>query len=80
MSGIAKKEQHEQEREIYQARHEAGLQSLRAWLFRRRDEIAESWMELTGEELSRLQGEAKLIKKQLKMIDVGPTIKGDATS
>jgi hypothetical protein len=35
-------------------------------------------MELTGDDLIQLQGEARRIKKLIKMIDQGPTIKGAA--
>ena len=72
---ISKSERYEQESAIFQYRTEAGLQKLREWLFTRRDVINDKWMELEGDELIRWQGEAKLIKRQIKLLDQGPTIK-----
>ena len=63
---------------IFQLRSEPGLQEMRKWLFWKRDDIGEKWTELEGTDLLKLQGEARLVKKLIKMIDVGPTIKGEA--
>ena len=75
---ISKSEQHAQEVAIFQYRAEAGLQKMREWLFARRDAINEQWMELIGDELLQMQGEAKLVKRQIKLLDQGPIIKETA--
>lgn len=63
---------------IFSLRSESGIQEIRKWLYARRDKISDSWMEKEGDELLQLQGEARGIKKLIRMIDVGPTIKGVA--
>lgn len=75
---IAKHEQHEREGEIFSLRHEPGLQRLRQWLFDQQQILNARWPDAAGEELTRLQGEAKMIQKQLKLLDKGPTIKPEA--
>lgn len=72
---VSKAERYEQEATIFACRTEAGLLKLRDWLYARRDEINERWMDLAGEELIKVQGEAKLLKRQIKLLDQGPTIK-----
>lgn len=74
---IAKQEQYEHEQAVFQYRVEAGLQAMRAWLFARREGINKLWPTLEGESLTRLQGEARLINRQIEMIDAGPRIKGE---
>jgi hypothetical protein len=59
---------------IFTLRHEPGLQEIRTWLFWKRDDITDRWTELEGNDLLKLQGEARLVKKMIKMIDQGPTI------
>ena len=73
MSNIAKQEEFEQLRIIFQCRHEAGVQMLRAWLFDQQKRINSQWLGLVGDDLTRLQGEGKTVAKLIKMIDVGPT-------
>ena len=72
---IVKPEQHEQELTIFACRHEVGLQALREWLFARRDDINKNWPGMLGEELVRLQGEAKTVAKLIRLIDLGPSVK-----
>ena len=62
---------------IFTLRGEPGLQEMRKWLYWKRDDIADRWTELSGDELLKLQGEARLVKKQIKMLDHGPTLKGE---
>lgn len=73
----AKQDQYDNEVAVFQYRAEAGLQALRAWLFARREGINKLWPTLEGESLTRLQGEAKLINRQIELIDAGPRIKGE---
>ena len=75
---ISKPEKHANEVAIFSYRAEAGLQEMRKWLYGRRDEIAEKWIDLTGDELTQMQGEARSIRKQIKMIDQGPVNKETA--
>lgn len=63
---------------IFALRSEPGVQEMRKWLFWKRDDITDKWPELTGDDLTQLQGEARLVKKMIKMIDQGPQIKGAA--
>jgi hypothetical protein len=70
-----KEAQHTQELEIFSYRAEAGLQVLKAWLYRERDRVNQSWPNLVAEDLSRAQGEAKCITRLIKLIEIGPTIK-----
>jgi hypothetical protein len=67
--------QYAQEVEIYSYRAEAGLQTLKAWLYRERDRVNQSWPNMIGEDLSRAQGEAKFITRTIRLIESGPTIK-----
>ena len=63
---------------IFTLRGEPGLQEMRKRLFAYRDDIADKWTELEGNDLLRLQGEARVVKRLIKMVDQGPTIKGVA--
>ena len=71
-------EKHANELAIYALRGEPGLQEMRKWLFAKRDDIGDRWTELEGNDLLKLQGEARLVKRVIKMIDQGPQIKGAA--
>jgi hypothetical protein len=66
---ISKPERHDQELKIFGLRHEAGVQAVRDWLYRERDEINMRWPAQTGEDLVRLQGEAKRVAQMIKVID-----------
>ena len=72
---ITKSEQHAQEVAVFLMRNEQGLQSLRAWLYGRRDQINRDWPGQVGDELVQLQGAAKEVAKLIRMIDIGPSIK-----
>ena len=72
---VVKEEQYKSELAVFQMRNEGGLQSLRAWLYARRDRINQDWPGQEGEELIRLQGAAKEVAKLIRMLDVGPTIR-----
>ncbi len=63
---------------IFTMQSEPGLQEMRKWLYWKRDDVADRWTELEGNDLLKLQGEARLVKKLIKMIDHGPMIKGVA--
>lgn len=72
---IAKEAQHQNEVALHQLRFEGGVQAARAWLIERQAEIHLRWPDMTGDDLMRMQGEAKLIARLLRLIDHGPTIK-----
>ena len=75
---IVKQERHENEATVFACRAEAGLQSMRAWLFARREETNKKWISSNDAmEVARLQGEAGLVNKLIDMIDQGPKIKGE---
>ena len=71
---LTKYERFETEHQIFQTRVETGLQAMRSWLFARREEINLKWPGMIAEDLTRMQGEALLVNRLIKMIDVGPTI------
>ena len=72
---IAKAEQHEQEARIHACRSEAGLAAMYAWLCTRRDALNAKWPTAVGEELLQMQGEARVLAKQIRLIEQGPSIK-----
>jgi len=72
----AHEDRHANEIAIYTLRSEPGLQEMRKWLYAKRDEISDKFMELGMDDLPKMQGEARLVKKMIKMIDQGPQIKG----
>lgn len=72
---INRQEQHEAEMKVFQLRHEIGMQSMRALLMLRRDEINKTWPDASGDALLKLQGEAQCVQKMLKVIEHGPAIK-----
>lgn len=75
---ILKQEQHEAEVMIHGSQHEAGVQSMHKWLMGRQEWINKEWIGLVGEDLIRMQGEARAVARMVKLIEVGPTIKGAA--
>ncbi|MCR4302135.1 MAG: hypothetical protein NUV51_11030 [Sulfuricaulis sp.] len=72
---VVKEEQHKLEVATFQMRNEGGVQSLRALLYMRRDQINKIWPGQEGEALVRLQGAAQEVAALIKMIDIGPSIK-----
>jgi hypothetical protein len=72
---IVKQERHERELAVFAARTDAGAQAIRLWLYHRRDEVNAAWPTASGDELLQLQGEAKHIARQIRLIEQGPTIK-----
>ena len=74
MAIVARAEQHRLEQAVFQLRFEGGLQAMRSWLLERQAEIHRQWYELSGDDLHRMQGEAQLIGRQLKILDIAPTI------
>lgn len=72
---IVKPEQHKNELDVFLCRNEGGIQAMRSWLYSRRERINTEWIGMVGDELTREQGEARLVAKLIRMIDDGPTIK-----
>lgn len=72
---VTKQERHEQELNITRSRHEAGVIAVHKWLCRERDEINARWFDKSGEDLLRLQGEAKHVARLIRVVEQGPTIK-----
>ena len=72
---ITKQERHQQELDITRSRHEPGIIAVHKWLCRERDDITARWFDKSGEDLVRLQGEAKIIARLIRVIEQGPTIK-----
>ena len=71
---LSKEERFKQEHTIFQSRSDPGLQSMRAWLYDRQAEVNSKWPNMSGEDLTRLQGEAGLLARLVKLIDKGPSI------
>lgn len=71
---VSKSEQHEQERIIFATRADPGMQAMRSWLFARRDKLNADWPGMVDNDLTRLQGEARLVARLIKMIDFGPLV------
>lgn len=76
---LTKQERHQQELDINRSRHEAGIVAAHKWLCRERDEINTRWPDKSGEDLIRLQGEAKRIAQLIRVIETGPTIKSEGS-
>lgn len=50
---------------------------MRGLIIARRDAVNTAWIDSAGEELLQYQGEARSLRKLLRMIDDGPTNKGE---
>lgn len=75
---IAHEERFKNEAAIFSLRAEVGMQEVRKWLYAKRDDITDKWVDLAGDDLIQLKGEARVIRRMIKMIDQGPTTKGEA--
>ncbi|MBT9176542.1 MAG: hypothetical protein DDT20_00861 [Firmicutes bacterium] len=75
---ISKPERFEQEKTIFAQRMEPGLQALRAWAYDRLGEINLRWPHARGEDLTELQGSAQFVLKLIRLLDQGPSVKGEA--
>ena len=71
---IVKEERANLEHTIYQARFDVGLQAMRDWLYVRQNELNAKWHSMTGDDLVKLQGEASLVARQIKMLEKGPAV------
>ena len=71
---LTKEERHVQEHRIFQSRGEPGIAVFRDWLYDRQAELNRKWPDSIGEDLAKMQGEASLIARMIKMIEKGPTI------
>ena len=72
---MIKAEQFKNETDIFLCRHEGGLQALRDWLYLRQARINTEWVGMVGDDLIREQGEARIVARMIKLIDIGPAIK-----
>lgn len=72
---IAKEELFDIELAVHASRHEAGSGALYAWLRQREVDLNTRWSQLEGEDLTRLQGEARLVARMLKLLVHGPALK-----
>ena len=74
---ISKQERYETENVIYTQRHDPGIVAIKQWLYIRRDELNNSWRNTISEDgnIERLQGEARMVDRLIRVIDTGPTIK-----
>lgn len=75
MSEVSKAEQYGQEQAMFERQHDPGVLAVRAWLYGRQGSINSQWPSLSGEELLRLQGEARVVAKMIRLIEHGPAIK-----
>ncbi len=72
---ISKQEQHGLEIAVFNQRGEAGLVKMREWLYDQQARVNREWPNAIGDEVLKLQGEAKLLQRIVKMLEQGPTIK-----
>jgi len=72
---ITKEERYKAEIAVYAGRVSAAGIAMRDWLYIRQAEINAQWPNATGDELLQLQGEAKLVARQIALIEHGPKIK-----
>lgn len=71
---IIKEEQYELELQIRQSAGEGGVRNIHAWLRFRQGDINRRWIDMQGEDLTRLQGEAKSVARLIQLIEQGPRI------
>jgi hypothetical protein len=72
---VSKQQRHEQEVEIFSFRHEQGLHVMRDWLLREQVDINRVWPGTCGDDLVRMQGEARVINRLIELIEHGPKVK-----
>ena len=72
---VLKEARHKLETEVHNLRHEAGIRAVWNLLHDMRDELNRKWPDAIGEDVARLQGEAKRVALLIKVIEHGPTIK-----
>lgn len=76
---LSKNEQYELEIAVHHNRGDLGIIKLRQLLILRREYLNARWFNISDvDELRIMQGEAKAIASQLKLLDKGPTIKPEA--
>lgn len=73
----AREQELELQQTLYRHRTETGVRALRSLIIARRDAVNTVWIDSAGEELLQYQGEARSLRKLLRMIDDGPTNKGE---
>jgi len=73
----AREQELELQQTLYRHRTEAGVRALRGLVITRRDAVNAAWIDSAGDELLQYQGEARSLRKLLRMIDDGPTNKGE---
>lgn len=70
-----KQEQNALEQKLHRQRHDEGLQALHQWLYIQRARVNRYWMDATGDELLQYQGEARGIRRMIRLLEDGPTVK-----
>lgn len=63
------------EQAIHRHAADDGVQAIRNWILERMDYINGQWPSAAGEELLQYQGDARTLRRLLKVIEAGPTIK-----
>lgn len=72
---IAREELFKIEHGVFQCRLDAGTQFIRSWLIEQQARVNRDWPQLAGDDLIRLQGEARMLAKLVKLIEQGPSHK-----
>lgn len=72
---INKPERYENELAIHAARGDAGSRAVHTWLCARRDELNAKWVGASGDDLTKMQGEAGMVARLIKLIEHGPSVK-----
>lgn len=66
------KQLHNQQWDIFEQRHEAGVASMRTWLYGHQERLNTYWPDLAGDELIAAQGEARAYRRLIDVIENQP--------
>ena len=74
---MAREAELELQQKVHRHRLDEGLRALRELVVMRRDAVNASWIDSAGEELLQYQGEARALRKILRLMDEAPINKGE---
>jgi hypothetical protein len=74
---MAREAEQELQQKVHRHRLDEGLRALRELVMMRRDAVNASWIDSAGEELLQYQGEARALRKLLRLMDEQPIKQGE---